>query len=49
MPITQFLHVSIGISDPDKSVPFYRDVLGFTEIARLRYDKPGPAHVMGFK
>jgi catechol 2,3-dioxygenase-like lactoylglutathione lyase family enzyme len=48
MAITQFLHVSIGISDPEKSVPFYRDVLGFKEIAKLRYDRPGPAKVMGF-
>jgi catechol 2,3-dioxygenase-like lactoylglutathione lyase family enzyme len=48
MAITQFLHVSIGISDPQKSVPFYRDVLGFKEIAKIRYDKPGPAQVMGF-
>ena len=49
MPITQFLHVSIGISDPEKSVPFYRDILGFKLITEIRYDKPGPAKVMGFK
>jgi catechol 2,3-dioxygenase-like lactoylglutathione lyase family enzyme len=49
MPITQFLHVSIGISNPEKSVPFYRDILGFKLIAKLRYDQPGPARVMGFK
>jgi glyoxylase I family protein len=48
MAITQFLHVSIGISDPEKSVPFYRDVLGFKQIAKLRYDRSGPAKVMGF-
>ncbi len=41
MPITQFLHVSIGISDPEKSVPFYRDILGFKLIAEIRYDKSG--------
>ena len=49
MPITQFVHVSIGVSDPEKSVPFYRDILGFKLIATLHYDKPGPAKVMGFK
>jgi catechol 2,3-dioxygenase-like lactoylglutathione lyase family enzyme len=49
MPITQFLHVSIGVSDPEKSVPFYRDILGFKLIAEIRYDKRGPAKVMGFK
>jgi catechol 2,3-dioxygenase-like lactoylglutathione lyase family enzyme len=49
MPITQFLHVSIGVSDPEKSVPFYRDILGFKHLATLHYDQPGPAQVMGFK
>jgi len=29
-------------------MPFYRDVLGFREIAKIRYDQPGPARVMGF-
>lgn len=48
MAITQFLHVSIGISDPERSVPFYRDILGFKLIATLHYNKPGPAKVMGF-
>jgi glyoxylase I family protein len=48
MPIKHFLHVSIGISDPEKSVPFYQDILGFKLIAKLHYDQPGPAKVMGF-
>jgi catechol 2,3-dioxygenase-like lactoylglutathione lyase family enzyme len=46
MPITAFLHVSICISDPAKSVPFYRDILGFEVVAELHYDGPGPSQVM---
>jgi catechol 2,3-dioxygenase-like lactoylglutathione lyase family enzyme len=46
MAITQFLHVSICISDPARSVPFYRDVLGF-EVADIQHYKgPGPSTVM---
>lgn len=46
MAITQFLHVSICISDPARSVPFYRDVLGF-EVADIQHYKgPGPSKVM---
>ena len=46
MPITNFLHVSICISDPEKSVPFYRDVLGFKLEAEQHYSGPGPSTVM---
>jgi catechol 2,3-dioxygenase-like lactoylglutathione lyase family enzyme len=46
MPITNFLHVSLCISDPGKSVPFYRDVLGFEVINEQRYSGPGPSTVM---
>jgi methylmalonyl-CoA/ethylmalonyl-CoA epimerase len=49
MAITNFLHVSIGISDPAKSIPFYRDILGFKVIAERRYTGPGPSQVMGFE
>ena len=46
MAITQFLHVSICISDPAKSVPFYRDVLGFEVVDEQHYSGPGPSAVM---
>lgn len=49
MAIHTFLHVSIGISDPERSVLFYRDILGFKVVAELHYDGPGPSTVMGFK
>ena len=46
MSVQQFLHVSICISDPQKSVPFYRDVLGFEVVEIQRYKGPGPSTVM---
>ncbi len=45
MAIKQFLHVSICISDPAKSVPFYRDVLGFKLLREGRYKGAGPSKV----
>lgn len=46
MPITNFLHISICISDPEKSVPFYRDVLGFEVVGEQRYCDAGSSTVM---
>jgi catechol 2,3-dioxygenase-like lactoylglutathione lyase family enzyme len=46
MAITQFLHVSICVSDPERSVPFYRDVLGFHVADVQHYSGPGPSTVM---
>lgn len=30
MGVNGFSHVAIGITDPERSIPFYRDVLGLT-------------------
>ena len=46
MLITNFLHISLCISDPEKSIPFYRDVLGFKLVAEQRYSDPGSSTVM---
>ncbi len=46
MAVQQFLHVSICVSDPDRSVPFYRDVLGFEVADVQHYKGPGPSTVM---
>ncbi len=46
MAITQFLHVSICISDPEKSVPFYRDILGFEVADVQHYSGSGPSTVL---
>ena len=47
--LSEIRQIAITVSDVGTALPFYRDVLGFKEIARLRYDQPGPAQVMGFK
>ncbi len=46
MAIKNFLHVSIGISDPKRSIPFYRDILGFKVEKELPWSGPGPSKVM---
>ncbi|MEE9284201.1 MAG: VOC family protein [Dehalococcoidia bacterium] len=46
MAIKEFLHVSICISDPDRSVPFYRDILGFELVREIPWSSPGPSRVM---
>jgi catechol 2,3-dioxygenase-like lactoylglutathione lyase family enzyme len=46
MAVREFLHVSICISNPEKSVPFYRDVLGFQIADVQHYSGPGPSRVM---
>ncbi len=46
MTIKNFLHVSIGISDPKKSIPFYRDILGFKVEKEIPWKGPGPSKVM---
>src|SRR5437016_5108473 len=46
MAIKFFLHPSICVSDPERSLPFYRDVLGFAIVGEHTWDKPGPGRVM---
>ncbi|MBI3744901.1 MAG: VOC family protein [Chloroflexi bacterium] len=46
MAINRFLHISICISDPAKSIPFYEDVLGFKTEKVLDWSGPGPSGVM---
>lgn len=46
MAIKEFLHLSICISDPEKSVQFYRDVLGFKLVREIPWRGPGPSRVM---
>ncbi|MEX0887090.1 MAG: VOC family protein [Phycisphaeraceae bacterium] len=41
MQITQLNHVAIHVDDLDRSVAFYRDVLGLTLMDRPAFDFPG--------
>jgi len=45
--ILHLSHWSLCVADPDVSLPFYRDVLGWAEIMRLDWEGPGPSRVMG--
>jgi len=45
--IRHLSHWSLCVADPDVSLPFYRDVLGWAEIMRLDWEGPGPSRVMG--
>jgi catechol 2,3-dioxygenase-like lactoylglutathione lyase family enzyme len=44
--IRHLSHWSLCVADPNRSLPFYRDVLGWEEIAMLEWDGPGPSQVM---
>jgi catechol 2,3-dioxygenase-like lactoylglutathione lyase family enzyme len=46
MAITGFSHAAIGVTDPERSIKFYRDVLGLTLVmdTEERGDGPPPVH-----
>jgi catechol 2,3-dioxygenase-like lactoylglutathione lyase family enzyme len=44
--ILHLSHWSLCVADPSVSLPFYRDILGWTEIKRLDWAGPGPSRVM---
>ncbi len=44
--IQHLSHWSLCIGDPDRSLSFYREVLGWTELAALEWEGPGPSQVM---
>jgi catechol 2,3-dioxygenase-like lactoylglutathione lyase family enzyme len=47
MPINFYLHPSICVSDAERSVAFYREVLGFALVGQQSWEGPGPGTVMG--
>jgi len=44
--IMHLSHWSLCVADPERSLPFYRDVLGWTELMRLDWEGSGPSRVM---
>ncbi len=45
----RFTHVGVCVSDLERSIAFYRDVLGFTEVARrLNITDTGSANLLDF-
>lgn len=47
MSIHFFFHPAICVSDPQRSLPFYRDILGFEVVGETHWEGPGPSTVMG--
>ncbi len=44
--IRHLSHWSLCVSDPARSLPFFRDVLGWEELAAMKWDGDGPSRVM---
>src|SRR5579862_4680606 len=44
--ILHLSHWSLCVADPDRSLRFYRDVLGWAELMRLDWEGAGPSRVM---
>jgi catechol 2,3-dioxygenase-like lactoylglutathione lyase family enzyme len=40
-------HWSLGVADPDRSLAFYREVLGWRQVAALAWEGEGPSTVLG--
>jgi lactoylglutathione lyase len=47
MAIVRMLHVALGVSDLGRAVAFYRDALGFAEVATHAHDAARVARVLG--
>jgi glyoxylase I family protein len=47
MAFTRFYHVSLCVSDMERSLGFYRDTLGFRVMAQLVREGPEVSRVMG--
>ena len=47
MAVQRLTHIGICVSDLERSVAFYRDVLGCREVGRLETDGPEPEAVTG--
>lgn len=46
MSAHQFSHIGICVSELERSLHFYRDVLGFTEVSRLELKGPVPERLL---
>ena len=48
MTIQRLTHLGICVSDLERSLAFYRDVLGFVEVGRLEPDASSTSRLLGF-
>lgn len=49
MPVRRFSHFGICVSDPERSLRFYRDLLGFRALTRLEVSDPESARLVGLE
>ena len=49
MSIEYLSYIAIRVSDLDRSLPFYRDLLGFKEISRFELEGPSPSAKLLFQ
>lgn len=47
MPVLRFSHFGICVADPERSLRFYRDLLGFRPLTRLVVRDPHSARLLG--
>ena len=47
MPILAFSHFGICVADPERSLRFYRDLLGFKPVSRVHVDDANSAQLVG--
>jgi catechol 2,3-dioxygenase-like lactoylglutathione lyase family enzyme len=48
MPIISYFHLSFTVSDIERSVEFYRDVMGFKLVHRMIHDQAYTSSQIGF-
>ncbi len=49
MSIARLSHIGICVSDLERSISFYRDLLGFREVCELDVAGEGPAKLLGLE
>ena len=47
MPVRRLSHIGITVADPERSLRFYRDLLGFRPLSRLSVDDSNSARLVG--
>ena len=49
MPVQRFSHIGITVADPERSLRFYRDLLGFRPLSHLSVDDALSARLVGLE
>jgi len=49
VPVQNFAHLGICVADPERSLHFYCDLLGFRRLTKLVVSDPGSARLVGLE